>query len=824
MRQEFDTDLKQQKLEEINNPNINLVVNEELKIVSNSQKNKNINDNNMALYNLSKVNVNFNAHGFDKKTILGNSKQLLSEAQIGQISIGGKLKIERVNPIIYLARKKQEQLQQIKQRILDQQQKLVISENNEQNLATASFLQQEDTSNAQITEIRQQNDSLMNQQQNQQQQHLQQTSLANYQVNNMLRGTYKKQNYNNRTFNNNSPKHSNSLTRQQDQFNNQQDQVKHVVNMTRPQNKKLSSQLKHLSTLNQEEFQNTNNANNPAVNKIQTQIFESSDSHVENNHNLGIMQNDHEKEKNQESNQSLNGQNESQLFHSNDYIGNSQYQNPNTSEHVEQSGVTSIQVSKDLKSGQIGLKLPISQINVKNYQQQNKVIQLQAVYPILDTIRDTLEFPHTQRSVERTPNKNNNFEQIDTSKGQKEQTKRDRQRNNLKDRKDLNHYQQKILLDKHLKAIKSKIDVQNEISNQQDSNTNNETSMMINQNNRLASPRFDLDISQEQKQFNSQDQELMKYQQQYETINKPIKESLRQRKKRYQSEQKEKNFAFPQPINISKLPPLKSREISPRYNMTFKYHQGSRLSSGLQQNQNINLSPRQKALLQKQQEEVKQFLNHKLQVEGGLNFMMPSITTNQTMNQYNTTSIQNPQTLGSSHFGFETPQNSNTQNFTNSNYKSEVPSPITLKSQFGVLGNLQDYKTKYQTFKRRSISTYAQSLLDQSFKAKQTLNESMLNQNSLQVHANGGNIAINNNGESRIGGSGNFYIGQGQVSIMAGVDFTISQAANHLILHQQQFSQHSSSKNDNLMSTTTLSKFDIMGQKLQFNSRKQSTQ
>jgi len=52
--------------------------------------------------------MNFNGLNINKRTILGNNKTFNGdpESNYGPGSIGQKLKMERINPIIYLAKKK----------------------------------------------------------------------------------------------------------------------------------------------------------------------------------------------------------------------------------------------------------------------------------------------------------------------------------------------------------------------------------------------------------------------------------------------------------------------------------------------------------------------------------------------------------------------------------------------------------------------------------------------------------------------------------------------------------------------------------------------
>lgn len=69
------------------------------------------------------------------------------------------------------------------------------------------------------------------------------------------------------------------------------------------------------------------------------------------------------------------------------------------------------------------------------------------------------------------------------------------------------------------------------------------------------------------------------------------------------------------PIPIAKLPPLKSREISPRYNLAFKLSKEMHeVKRGMLENKKHHES-----------NVISNFLNHKLQKEGGLYFDMPNL-------------------------------------------------------------------------------------------------------------------------------------------------------------------------------------------------------
>ncbi len=76
-------------------------------------------------------------------------------------------------------------------------------------------------------------------------------------------------------------------------------------------------------------------------------------------------------------------------------------------------------------------------------------------------------------------------------------------------------------------------------------------------------------------------------------------------------EQSFENLKRTLPINIAKLPPLKSREISPRYNLAFKNHL-------------IQLKERQKTPTpknqqkQKENDEIRSFIVSKIMNEGSL--------------------------------------------------------------------------------------------------------------------------------------------------------------------------------------------------------------
>ncbi|CDW80317.1 UNKNOWN [Stylonychia lemnae] len=557
--QEFDDEMRKLRFEDQQNENKNLIVDKDLKIVSAKQAQQS-NANSPPLYNVAKVNMNFNGLNINKRTILGNNRTFNGDpdSSYGTASIGQKLKMERINPIIYLTRKRQEQLMLQQLRLLQQTQSM--------------------------------------DQKQQQQQLVHQQIMSQY-----------NDSYNYLSDGNGYPTHANVATL-----------------------RKIQKQRGKLTFSQNSPSNHQNKSNNNQESAPETATLSQGDRRIINLQHLT-----------QSIQQPPQGLQMSETSFS-------QFEQPPDSQmYISQGGLGS---KNNVGTDSMSVYAKMSGQNII----PQKVFQAQSIYPILDQIKDKFLLPLTSRSPDKfqtTPSMQSS--KINTSKERLKST-------NIKTHKYLNHYQQKLKLDRQIKSTKGKVYVE-------------DADIMDEQQERQHSHDSYQTLEQREKSPPDVNNNNGGYGNNYRN----------RRNVESHSHQKYQQI----PMNMAILPPLKSRDISPRYNLSFKHHHGYKIGG--------HTPPH----LHRESEEIKQFLNHKMQNEGGLNFVMPGY------NSFNIDNLNPKQVIPPP--VEQTISNPNTQQTTGQ----------------GSGQGSKDLKGKYHQRKRRSSTSYAQTLLELTQNTKKNIQE-----------------------------------------------------------------------------------------------------